>query len=54
LENLCKDGYLSIEKLVSVPMDVSGYPNTIVNNPPADTKPFNHPTKIAILKVKRK
>ena len=54
LENLCKVGYLSIEKLVSVPMDVTGYTNTIVNKPPADTEPFNHPTKIAILKVKRK
>ncbi len=54
LETLCADGYLSIESLITVPEDITGYPETIVNAPPTDPAPFNHPTKIAILKVRRK
>lgn len=54
LENLCSDGYLEIETLVPVPPDVTGYPATIRRTPPADPAPFNHPTKIAILKVHKK
>ena len=54
LEELCKDGYLSIEKLIPVPQDITGFPATIANHPPSDPAPFNHSTKIAILKVKRK
>jgi 23S rRNA (cytosine1962-C5)-methyltransferase len=54
LETLCQDGYLSIEQLIPIPEDITGYPETIVDQPPSDPAPFNHPTKIAILKVKRK
>jgi len=54
LETLSADGYLSIESLITVPEDITGYPETIVNAPPTDPAPFNHPTKIAILKVRRK
>jgi 23S rRNA (cytosine1962-C5)-methyltransferase len=54
LENLCADGYLSIEELISVPPDFTGYPQTIVRTPPVDPAPFNHSTKIAVLRVKRK
>jgi 23S rRNA (cytosine1962-C5)-methyltransferase len=52
LEALCEDGYLAIEELVPVPEDFVGY-NKIgseITNP----APFNHSTKIAVLKVKRK
>ncbi len=52
LERLCADGYLSIEALIPVPADVTGYPQTIRRSPPADPSPFNHSTKIAILRVK--
>ena len=52
LEALCADGYLSIEKLIPVPEDVTGYSKTIRRPPPVDPSPFNHSTKIAILKVK--
>ena len=52
LEGLCADGYLSIEELILVPADVTGYPQTIRRQPPADPAPFNHSTKIAILRVK--
>jgi len=54
LEKLCQDGYLSIESFIPIPEDIAGFPETIVDHPPTDTAPFNHPTKIALLKVKRK
>jgi 23S rRNA (cytosine1962-C5)-methyltransferase len=37
-----------------VPPDCTGYPATRVSAPPVDPAPFNHPTKIAILRVRRK
>lgn len=54
LEELCDDRYMTIEAIIPVPQDVIGYPETIVNQPPVPTEPFNHSTKIVILKVKRK
>jgi 23S rRNA (cytosine1962-C5)-methyltransferase len=54
LEAICADGYLSIETFVPVPEDVAGYEATRVGNPPTDPAPFNHATKIAILRVRRK
>ncbi|MBT3189234.1 MAG: SAM-dependent methyltransferase [Anaerolineae bacterium] len=54
LENLCKDGYLEIERLIPVPEDFTGYAKTQVGEQPIDPNPFNHSTKIAILKVRRK
>lgn len=52
LEALCEDGYLSIGELIPVPEDFVGYNkmDTYITDP----APFNHATKIAILKVKRK
>ena len=54
LETLCADGYLSIEEMIPVPPDFTGYPETIVQAPPVDPAPFNHSTKIAVLRVRRK
>lgn len=54
LESLCVDGYLALEGTIRVPPDVTGYPETIVGTPPADPAPFNHATKIAVLRVRRK
>jgi 23S rRNA (cytosine1962-C5)-methyltransferase len=54
LEGLSADGYLSIEDLIPVPPDFTGYAHTILSVPPADPAPFNHPTKIALLRVRRK
>lgn len=54
LEQLCSDGYLSIETLIPVPFDICGYPQTIVTPPPVNPTPFNHSTKIVIFQVKRK
>ena len=52
LEALCNDGYLKIEELILVPEDFVGYNETSTYI--TDPAPFNHSTKIAILKVKRK
>ena len=52
LENLCKDGYLSIRELIPVPDDFIGHQR--VGKPVSDPAPFNHSTKIAILDVRRK
>ncbi|MSQ48458.1 MAG: SAM-dependent methyltransferase [Deltaproteobacteria bacterium] len=54
LELLCADGYLSIEEFIPVPLDCTGYPLTVVSTPPVDPAPFNHPTKIVVLRVRRK
>ena len=54
LETLCKDGYLKIKELISVPQDFTGYPETRMGSPVTDPGPFNHSTKIAVLEVKRK
>lgn len=54
LTNLCQDGYLAVESLIPVPDDITGYPETIQRRPPVDPGPFNHSTKIVVLRVKRK
>ncbi len=54
LEALCSDGFMTIEKLLPVPEDITGFPSTIRRSPPIDPAPFNHPTKIAILRVRKK
>jgi 23S rRNA (cytosine1962-C5)-methyltransferase len=54
LEELCQDGYLSIESLVPVPSDHAGPGPPPEGSWPADPAPFNHPTKIAVLRVRRK
>jgi 23S rRNA (cytosine1962-C5)-methyltransferase len=52
LEDLCKDGYLSIRELIPVPDDFIG--SQRIGKPIANPTPFNHSTKIAILNVTRK
>lgn len=54
LQSLCQGEYLSFEEIIPIPPDITGYPETRVNSPPTDSTPFNHPTKIAILKAYRK
>jgi len=53
LDSLCLDGFVSIEELVPVPDDFIGArPAARVAGHPTDPAPFNHPTKIAILRIK--
>jgi 23S rRNA (cytosine1962-C5)-methyltransferase len=51
---LCQSPYLQFESIIQIPLDITGYPETIMDSPPKDPAPFNHPTKIVILKVFRK
>jgi len=54
LMDLCQSPYLEFDQVIPVPTDITGYTDTIVDPPPVPPEPFNHPTKIAILKVFRK
>jgi 23S rRNA (cytosine1962-C5)-methyltransferase len=51
LEKLCQGGYLQLEELIPVPPDVAGLLPAAKSAWPADPAPFNHPTKIAVLRV---
>jgi 23S rRNA (cytosine1962-C5)-methyltransferase len=52
LQSLCSDGHVEISELVPVPPDMTGYPQTIQRAALVDPAPFNHSTKIAVLKIK--
>ena len=54
LQELCADGYLSIETLIPIPQDFLGGLTPPASALPADPTPFNHSTKIAVLRVRRK
>jgi 23S rRNA (cytosine1962-C5)-methyltransferase len=54
LEALCADGYLRVEELIPVPIDFIGNGNHATTAVIADPAPFNHSTKIVVLKVRRK
>ena len=54
LETLSADGYLEVEALIPVPVDCTGHPESVSRPLPADPAPFNHATKIAVLRVRRK
>ena len=54
INEMSKSGYLSLENILEIPADITGYPETIQAKPPADPMPFNHPTKISILRITRK
>ena len=54
LDALCQSDYLAFREIIPIPEDLTGYPDTIVDAPPVDPAPFNHPTKIAILDVARR
>ena len=54
LTSLCAEGYLTIEALIPVPPDCTGYAETMKAQSLIDPAPFNHATKIAVLRVRRK
>lgn len=54
LQELCADGYMAIEEILSIPEDITGFPGTRKAAGPVECAPFNHSTKIVVLKVKRK
>lgn len=52
-DSLCGSGYLSVETILPAPEDFTGYPTTRVRTPPVDPAPYNHPTKITVLRVRK-
>ncbi len=54
IDQVAASGYLRLEQIIPVPEDVTGYTHTRVTAPPVDPTPFNHPTKIALLRITRK
>jgi 23S rRNA (cytosine1962-C5)-methyltransferase len=54
LERLCIGGWVTIEELISVPEDITGYAATRLSAPPVDPAPFNHTTKMVVLGVRHK
>lgn len=54
IESLCADGYLAVEELIPIPADFIGEPNALRAESVTDPAPFNHSTKIVVLKVRRK
>ena len=51
LESLCVGGYVAVEEIVDISADFTGYPSTLEGKPITDPAPFNHSTKIAILRI---
>lgn len=54
MEGLCGDGYMKVERIIAVPQDCVGYSANSAMVWPKDPSPFNHPTKIAVLRVTRR
>lgn len=54
LEAVCAGGYISLAERIDAPDDFVGYPDTKQGALPVDPAPFNHSTKMAVLKVTRK
>ncbi len=51
---LCEDGYLTIAEMIPVPADFIGNAIPPIASAIADPAPFNHSTKVVVLKVRRK
>ncbi len=54
LEALCSDGFMAVEELIPVAEDFVGRSIEGAPSLPADPAPFNHSTKIAVLRVRRR
>ena len=54
LERLSQGGWMELEEIIPVPPDAAGYDRTGAALLPSDPAPFNHPTKIVVMKVRRK
>ena len=54
IQEMCVSGYMEMAEIIDIPQDIIGYPGTIIEKPPVDPKPYNHPTKITITRVSRK
>jgi 23S rRNA (cytosine1962-C5)-methyltransferase len=53
LTAMCSE-YLSIQEIIDIPADCIGNSENLAETLPADPSPYNHATKITILRIKRK
>jgi 23S rRNA (cytosine1962-C5)-methyltransferase len=51
---LCADGYLTVEETIPVDQDFTTTIDVARDGKITDPAPFNHSTKIAVLRVRRK
>lgn len=54
LEAVCASGYATLAERIDAPEDFTGYADTRQGALPVDPAPFNHATKMAVLKITRK
>jgi hypothetical protein len=54
LTAVCGGGYAEVEQRLLVPEDFAGHPGTRTGALPADPAPWNHSTKVAVLRLRRK
>lgn len=54
LDRVCGDGFVTLDRRVDAPLDFVGTPETRRGAAPGDPAPFNHSTKMAVLRVTRK
>lgn len=54
IETLTSSGYIELETILPVASDFTGVPSTRQGALPVDPAPFNHSTKIAVLRITRK
>lgn len=54
LEKICADGYVEVAQYIDIAEDFTGYPTTRLSKPITNPAPFNHSTKIAVLKTRRR
>lgn len=52
LDGICRDGHVQVEALLPVPPDLVGMLPVSSVTPIADPAPFNHSTKIAVLRIR--
>ena len=52
LAAVCGDGYATIEERIDAPLDYAGHER--IGTLPADPAPYNHSTKMAVLRLRRK
>lgn len=54
IQKMCESGYMEIVEIIDIPQDITGYSHTSITPIPISPKPYNHPTKITITRVRRK
>lgn len=54
VDEICTNPYLQLESVLPAPLDFTGTPLTRLGELPVDPAPFNHSTKMVVLRARRK